>query len=97
MPQTSEWNLPKIHAVQHYSENIRRAGETSEYSSDMWESLHKTLMKGPARGSNFKNIEPQLMNHHSESWNLYNLIEEIEDDDDAAEDESVETEVILTN
>lgn len=94
MPQTSDWAFPKIHAISHYSSDIKRGGETSEYSADMWENLHKTLMKNPAKGSNFKNVENQLMNHHSESWSLSALIETIEDDDDDEDDmQTVTTEV----
>lgn len=93
MPQTSGWSFPKIHAIHHYSQDIRRGGATEEYSADMWENLHKTLMKGPYRGSNYKKVENQLMNHHAEVWSLSALREKLEEDEEADEDESLITEV----
>lgn len=51
-------------------------------------------MKGPYRGNNYKEVETQLMNHHEEDWSLSAFKERLEDDEEAAEQESVITEVI---
>lgn len=68
--QPSSWNIPKIHAMIHYREDIIRGGATQEYSAEMWENSHKTVMKAPYRKSNKKNIESQIMNHHSMTWSI---------------------------
>jgi len=84
--QKSNWKIVKVHAMYHYVDDIRRAGNTSEYSADMWESLHKNLMKNPYRGSNKKNVTSQILNHHLEQWNLKNITQTLatigDDEDD---------------
>lgn len=84
--------IPKIHAIQHYYNDIKRGGVTTEYSSEMWENLHKTLTKGPYKGTNFKNVEGQLMNHHVENWTLETMGEALEDED-SDDDATIITEV----
>jgi len=83
--QKSDWRIVKVHAMYHYVDDIKRAGNTSEYSADMWESLHKHIMKNPYRGSNKKNVVSQILNHHVQQWNLttiaQTLASNVEDED----------------
>jgi Plavaka transposase len=59
--QTSEWNIPKIHALKHYPEAIRRAGVPAEYCADLWESLHIGLVKMPFKGGNNRNCTSHIL------------------------------------
>lgn len=72
----------------HYNEDIIRGGVTREYSAEMWENSHKTVMKAPYQKSNKKNVESQIMNHNSLNWSINVLKskikkEEFEDNGDA--------------
>lgn len=60
--QKSDWKFPKIHAISHYKEDIMRSGVTENYSAEMWEMLHKVVMKKPWLRTNRKNVEDQMMN-----------------------------------
>lgn len=93
--QTSNWQLPKIHAMTHYYEDIKRGGVTSEYSAEMWENLHKTLMKGPYVGSNHKNVEGQLMKHHEVGWSLTILNNKLQEELEEQPEEKNESQVLI--
>ncbi|GJP48515.1 hypothetical protein CLOM_g7796 [Closterium sp. NIES-68] len=58
--QSSEFNLPKVHAMLHVVDDIRRGGIPAHYCTDMYEHLHIALMKRPYRTSNKKNVESQI-------------------------------------
>jgi len=68
--QKSSWRIVKVHAIYHYVADIMRGGITKEYSAELWESLHKNIMKNPYRGSNKKRTEDQILNHHTHQWSL---------------------------
>jgi len=96
--QKSSWRLVKIHALSHYADDIRRGGVTSEFSAEMWESLHKTLMKQPYRGSNKKNTDSQIMAHHARQWSvnqMNTLVDNSTVTEEAGEDEEEELSNIL--
>jgi Plavaka transposase len=59
--QKSNFNLPKVHALLHYPEAIRRAGVTSEYCANLWESLHIGLVKQPYRAGNRKDTNRYIL------------------------------------
>lgn len=62
MPQqTSGWKFPKVHSIYHYIGDIMRAGATSNYSAEMWEYLHKEVMKNAWKRSNKRDITKQVM------------------------------------
>jgi hypothetical protein len=58
----SELKLPKLHSwIHHIIPSIRNYGAINGFTSETYESLHKTYVKQPYRMSNKKNIETQLM------------------------------------
>lgn len=69
--QASNWKLPKVHSMSHYSRDVMRAGVTAEYSAEMWERTHKTTIKGHYRGSNKKKTDIQILKKHSMYTVLY--------------------------
>lgn len=79
----------------HYAGDIIRGGVTAEYSAEMWENFHKVLMKVPYRGSNYKNVEGQIMNHHAQSWSLNMLRDKFEDEESDEDDDNTQSEVIF--
>ena len=54
--------LPKLHSwVYHIVETIREFGAINGFTTETYESLHKTYVKTPYRLSNKKDVEKQLM------------------------------------
>ncbi|CAM6089392.1 unnamed protein product [Calypogeia fissa] len=62
--QKSNFGLVKVHAMSHLSESIRRSGMPWEYSTNMYEQLHISLMKNAYRGSNRRAFNPQIVAYH---------------------------------
>ncbi|CAI7856040.1 unnamed protein product [Closterium sp. NIES-54] len=58
--QSSEFDTPKVHAMLHVSDDIRRAGVPVHYCTDLYEHVHITLVKRPYRGSNKRNAEASI-------------------------------------
>jgi len=85
--QKTSWRIVKIHALSHYADDIRRGGITSEYSAEMWESLHKNLMKRPYRGSNKKNTSDQILTKHAQQWSINQLKNEVENISQSVDEE----------
>jgi 23S rRNA maturation-related 3'-5' exoribonuclease YhaM len=50
----------KIHAMSHFNDCIRRSGLPWEYSTNMYEQMHTTLMKAGYRSSNKRQATPQI-------------------------------------
>lgn len=44
---------------------MERGGVPSNYSAEMWEYLHKTVMKKPWQGSNKRKVDRQIMCHNN--------------------------------
>lgn len=38
-----KWDIIKVHAITHFSADIRRGGCTQEYSAEMFENLHQEV------------------------------------------------------
>lgn len=54
--------MPKLHSwIYHIVETIREFGAINGYTTETYESLHKTYVKIPYRLSNKKEVEKQLM------------------------------------
>lgn len=77
--QKSQWQFPKIHALSHYKEDILRAGVTCNYDAEMWEALHKYVMKKPWQRTNKKNVDGQIMKQANEQDLLASLSFDVEE------------------
>ena len=54
------FNIPKIHACQHYESSIRLFGSTDNYNTQYTEHLHKDFSKKPSRATNMRDELPQM-------------------------------------
>jgi hypothetical protein len=54
-------NLPKMHAIQHYLDNIREYGVPSNYDTELTEHLHIQFAKIPYKMTNRRDMEPQML------------------------------------
>ena len=58
----SDMKLPKLHSwIYHIVDTIREHGAINGYTTETYESLHKTYVKIPYRLSNKKEVEKQIM------------------------------------
>jgi hypothetical protein len=56
--------LPKLHSWKyHIVDIIKEFGTSAGYTTETYESLHKTYVKTPYRLSNKKNVEEQIMQY----------------------------------
>jgi hypothetical protein len=62
--QKSEFKIVKIHAMDHFSPSIKRAGLPWEYSSNMFEHMHIALMKRAYRSSNRRKANKQMVTYN---------------------------------
>ncbi|RHZ71444.1 hypothetical protein Glove_258g29 [Diversispora epigaea] len=57
-----EFQFPKLHSwVFHICSSIREFGAINEYTTEIYESLHKDYVKKPYKLTNKKEIEKQIM------------------------------------
>src|SRR5882757_4169708 len=54
-------NLPKFHAMVHYTQSICTFSTTDNYNTEMFERFHIDFAKEGWRASNFRNELPQMM------------------------------------
>ena len=54
-------DLPKMHAMQHYLDNIREYGVPSNYDTELTEHLHIQFAKIPYKMTNRRDTEPQML------------------------------------
>ncbi|CAI5459639.1 unnamed protein product [Closterium sp. Yama58-4] len=64
--QKSRWNFVKLHEVVHLIDGISMRGLPHEYSTELWEHTHKGTVKGPVRGSNWKNIPRRIVEEETQ-------------------------------
>ncbi|CAI5513843.1 unnamed protein product [Closterium sp. Naga37s-1] len=64
--QKSKWLIIKVHLVSHLPPTIRARGLPQEYSSNRYEQSHKTTVKRPSRGTNWKGVEDRIVKKHIE-------------------------------
>ena len=58
----SELKLPELHSwIYHIVDTIREYGTINGYTTETYESLHKTYVKNPYRLSNKKDVVDQIM------------------------------------
>jgi hypothetical protein len=58
----SEMKTPKLHSwLYHIIDTIREFGAINGYTTETYESLHKTYVKIPYHLSNKKDVEKQMM------------------------------------
>jgi hypothetical protein len=58
----SDMKLPKLHSwIYHIVDTIREYGAINGYTTETYESLHKSYVKIPYRLSNKKDVEKQMM------------------------------------
>ena len=58
----SQLKLPKLHSwIYHIVDSIRKYGAINGYTTETYESLHKTYVKIPYHFSNKKDVEKQIM------------------------------------
>jgi hypothetical protein len=72
--------LPKLHSwMYHIVDSIREFGAVNGYTTETYESLHKTYIKIPYRLSNKKDVEKQIMQAVNKiiyflNFKLYNFL-----------------------
>ncbi|RHZ86821.1 hypothetical protein Glove_44g15 [Diversispora epigaea] len=65
----SHLKFPKLHSwIYHIVDTIREYGAINGYTTETYESLHKTYVKIPYRLSNKKEVEKQIMKNPSKSF-----------------------------
>jgi hypothetical protein len=58
----SGMKLPKLHSwIYHIVDTVREYGAINKYTTETYESLHKSYVKIPYRLSNKKDVEKQMM------------------------------------
>ncbi len=62
--QKSDFNLVKIHVMSHYVDSICRFGAPFEYSANLSELLHITLMKAAYYGSFCHDYTRYILKHN---------------------------------
>lgn len=72
--------FPKLHSwIYHIVDTIREYGAINGYTTETYESLHKTYVKIPYRLSNKKDVEKQIMENVSKDNHLLNNISKLND------------------
>jgi hypothetical protein len=56
----TDFNIPKLHSLQHYTSSIRLFGTTDNYNTEYSERLHIDLAKDAYRATNHKNEYVQM-------------------------------------
>ena len=56
-----DFNIPKLHSLQHYIDSIRWLGTTDNYNTEMFERLHIDFAKEGWRSSNKRDHFPQMV------------------------------------
>ena len=56
----NDFDLPKLHSLQHYVDSIKRFGTTNNYNTEATERLHIDYVKEAYRGSNKKKALEQM-------------------------------------
>ncbi|GJP30907.1 hypothetical protein CLOM_g7308 [Closterium sp. NIES-68] len=54
--QKSQFELLKMHLTAHMAPTIKARGTPKEYSSNLYEHKHKTMVKQPARNTNCRDV-----------------------------------------
>ncbi|GJP48656.1 hypothetical protein CLOM_g7942 [Closterium sp. NIES-68] len=85
--QSSEFNIPKIHAMLHVADDIRRGGIPVHYCSDLYEHIHIALVKRPYRASNKRNAEASI----TRRCLITELIDSMTATEDGVEDKEART------
>lgn len=85
--QKSGFNTVKIHAMSHFNDCIRRSGLPWEYSTNMYEQMHTTLMKAGYRSSNKRQATPQIARHNQRLVALRKMQDTMEGLDNSREKE----------
>ncbi|RHZ84778.1 hypothetical protein Glove_75g5 [Diversispora epigaea] len=71
---SSGMKMPKLHSwIYHIVDAIRDFGAINRYTTETYESLHKTYVKIPYRLSNKKDVEMQIMKNVIEGYRINNL------------------------
>ena len=85
--QKSGFNTVKIHVMSHFNDCIRRSGLPWEYSINMYEQMHTTLMKAGYRSSNKRQATPQIARHNQRLVALQKMQDTMEGLDNSREKE----------
>jgi len=68
----SKWDYPKLHALSHYADFIRRWGALDGYNTDMMEAAHKFLLKAFYGMTNKGHLyQNQIARHNTRYTNLW--------------------------
>jgi hypothetical protein len=59
----SNWYIPKLEFMQSIVPSIRNTGVPMQWTADVTEHAHITVVKDPARSSNNNNYDPQICRH----------------------------------
>lgn len=85
--QKSGFNTVKIHAMSHFNDCIRRFELPWEYSTNMYEQMHTTLMKAGYISSNKRQATPQIARHNQRLVALRKMQDTMEGLDNSREKE----------
>ena len=83
--QQSGFNIVKIYAMSYFNDCIRRSGLPWEYSTNMYEQMHTTLMNGGYRSSNKRQATPQMSRHNQRLVALWKMQDTMEGLDNSRE------------
>lgn len=75
-------NRPKIHAMQHYLDNVREYGVPGNYDTEYTEHQHIQYAKLPYKMTNRRDAEPQMLRfiyRRSVVWAKYQYLESIQE------------------
>jgi len=56
----THWQIPKLELLQSVVPSIKQSGVPEQWSADLTEHAHITMIKNPARSSNNNNYDPQI-------------------------------------
>ncbi|CAI7748379.1 unnamed protein product, partial [Closterium sp. NIES-53] len=82
--QASKFYIPKIHAMLHVSDDIRRRDVPIHYYTDVYEHVHVAVIKRPYRASNKRNAEAMITRRCLTS----ELVEMMSATDETADDQA---------
>ncbi|KAG1801323.1 uncharacterized protein HD556DRAFT_1304455 [Suillus plorans] len=70
----NNWQIPKLELMQNIVPSIRNSGVIAQWSVDVTEHAHITVVKDPARSTNNNNYDPQIC-HYLDRANKCNQFE----------------------
>lgn len=70
LKDNADYNIPKIHLISHYAEQISKFGSLPQYSTEICEASHKAFKDGYRR-SNHIDATPQIIIRYTRDHNFH--------------------------